>query len=82
MNFDFSDEQKQLREEARRFLADRCPTTAVRVVLEGPEPYQFLRLCFSGPGQRPALFADPCRTSSRSLEATAPAGVSADPWWW
>ena len=39
MNFDFSDEQKQLREEARRFLADRCPTTAVRVVLEGPEPY-------------------------------------------
>ncbi|MDB5472454.1 MAG: acyl-CoA dehydrogenase [Caulobacter sp.] len=39
MNFDFSDEQKQLREEARRFLADRCPTTAVRAVLEGPEPY-------------------------------------------
>ncbi|MBX3481506.1 MAG: acyl-CoA/acyl-ACP dehydrogenase [Caulobacter sp.] len=39
MNFDFSDEQKQLRDEARRFLADRCPTTAVRAVLEGPEPY-------------------------------------------
>jgi acyl-CoA dehydrogenase len=39
VNFDFSDEQKQLREEARRFLADRCPSTAVRAVLEGPEPY-------------------------------------------
>ncbi len=39
MNFDFSDEQKQLREEARRFLADRCPTTAVRAVLEGSDSY-------------------------------------------
>ena len=39
MNFDFSDEQKQLRTEARRFLEDRCPPAAVRAVLEGPEPY-------------------------------------------
>ena len=39
MNFDFSDEQKQLREEARRFLADRCPSTAVRAVLEGGQSY-------------------------------------------
>jgi alkylation response protein AidB-like acyl-CoA dehydrogenase len=39
VNFDFSDEQKQLREEARRFLADRCPTTAVRAVLEGSHSY-------------------------------------------
>jgi acyl-CoA dehydrogenase len=39
MNFEFSDEQKQLGNEARRFLADKCPTTAVRGVLEGPEPY-------------------------------------------
>jgi alkylation response protein AidB-like acyl-CoA dehydrogenase len=39
VNFDFSDEQKQLREEARRFLADRCPTTALRAVLEGPQAY-------------------------------------------
>ncbi len=39
MNFDFSDEQKQLKEEARRFLADRCPPSAVRAILEGPEPY-------------------------------------------
>ena len=39
MNFDFSDGQKQLRTEARRFLEDRCPPAAVRAVLEGPEPY-------------------------------------------
>jgi alkylation response protein AidB-like acyl-CoA dehydrogenase len=35
MNFDFSDENKLLREQARRFLADRCPTSAVRAILEG-----------------------------------------------
>lgn len=39
MNFDFSDEQKQLRDEARKFLADRCPPSAVRAILEGPEPF-------------------------------------------
>lgn len=39
MNFDFSPEQLQLRDEARRFLADRCPPAAVRTILEGPEPY-------------------------------------------
>jgi acyl-CoA dehydrogenase len=39
VNFDFSDEQKQLRTEARRFLEDRCPPAAVRAILEGPEPY-------------------------------------------
>jgi alkylation response protein AidB-like acyl-CoA dehydrogenase len=39
VDFEFSAEQRQLRDEARRFLADRCPTTAVRAVLEGPEPY-------------------------------------------
>jgi acyl-CoA dehydrogenase len=39
MNFDFSDEQKQLREEARRFLTDRCSPAAVRAILEGPEPF-------------------------------------------
>jgi acyl-CoA dehydrogenase len=39
MNFDFSDEQKQLKDQARRFLADKCPTQAVRAVLEGPEPF-------------------------------------------
>jgi alkylation response protein AidB-like acyl-CoA dehydrogenase len=39
MNFEFSDEQKQMGAEARRFLAAKCPSTAVRAVLEGPQPY-------------------------------------------
>src|SRR3977135_2834174 len=39
MNFDFSDEQKQLRDEARKFLAEKCPPKAVRVVLDGKESY-------------------------------------------
>jgi acyl-CoA dehydrogenase len=39
MNFDFSDEIKQLRDEARRFLGDRCPPAVPRRILEGPEPY-------------------------------------------
>src|ERR1700676_1010230 len=39
MNFDFSDEQKQLRDEARKFLAEKCPPKAVRVVLDGKAPY-------------------------------------------
>ena len=39
MNFDFSDDQKQLREEARRFLTARCPSSAVRAVLEGAQSY-------------------------------------------
>src|SRR5512139_279712 len=39
MEFDFSPEQKQLKEQARRFLADRCDRTAVRAVLDGPQAY-------------------------------------------
>src|SRR6202043_4036484 len=39
MNFDFSDEQKQLRNEARKFLAEKCPPKVVRTVLDGKEPY-------------------------------------------
>jgi hypothetical protein len=39
MNFDFSDEQKQLRDEARKFLAEKSPPKAVRTVLDGKEPY-------------------------------------------
>ncbi len=39
MNFDFPDELKQLRDEARRFLAERCPTAVPRRILEGSEPY-------------------------------------------
>src|ERR1700757_3139041 len=39
MNFDFSDEQKQMRDEARKFLAEKCPPKAVRAVLDGTAPY-------------------------------------------
>jgi len=39
MNFDFSDDQKQLRDQARKFLAEKCPPKAVRTVLDGKEPY-------------------------------------------
>src|SRR3984957_2929025 len=39
MNFDFSDEQKQLRDKARKFLAETCSQKAVRAVLDGKEPY-------------------------------------------
>ncbi len=35
MNLDFSDDQKLLREQARKFLADKCPPKTVRGVLEG-----------------------------------------------
>ena len=34
MNFDYSDEQKMLKEEARRFLGARCDTAVVRGVLD------------------------------------------------
>ena len=39
MNLDFSDEQKQLRDQVRRYLAEHCTRETVRAVLEGPEPY-------------------------------------------
>jgi alkylation response protein AidB-like acyl-CoA dehydrogenase len=39
MNFDFSQEQQQLRETVRRFLSQNCPTKAVRTVLEGHAKY-------------------------------------------
>ncbi|MEH6696295.1 MAG: acyl-CoA dehydrogenase family protein [Hyphomonas sp.] len=39
MNLDFSDEQKQLRDQVRRFLSEQCPPTAVRAILEGGESY-------------------------------------------
>src|ERR1043166_8465618 len=39
MNFDFSDEQKQMRDEARKFLTEKCPPKAVRAVLDGKAPY-------------------------------------------
>ena len=39
MNFDFSDDQKQLRDQARRFLAEKSPPKAVREVLDGKVAY-------------------------------------------
>ena len=39
MNFDFSDDQKLLKEQVRKFLADKCPTRVVRRVLDGDETH-------------------------------------------
>ena len=39
MNFDFSDDLKQLRDQARRFLTDQCPPALVRRALDGEEAY-------------------------------------------
>jgi len=39
MNFDFSDDQKQLRDEARKYLAEKCAPKAVREVLDGKAAY-------------------------------------------
>jgi alkylation response protein AidB-like acyl-CoA dehydrogenase len=39
MNFDFSDELLQLRDQARRFLEDRCPPAVPRRILDAEESY-------------------------------------------
>ncbi len=39
MNFDFSDDQKMLRDQARRFLTEKCTTKVVRKVFEGEHGY-------------------------------------------
>jgi len=39
MNFDFSEDQKQLRDQARKFLSEKCPPKAVRTVLDGKADY-------------------------------------------
>ena len=39
MNFEFSDEQNLLREQALGFLQERCPMSAVRAVLDGDAAY-------------------------------------------
>jgi acyl-CoA dehydrogenase len=39
MNFDFSDDQKMLRDSARRFLSEKCTTKVVRKVFEGEQGY-------------------------------------------
>lgn len=37
MNFDFDSDQKALKDQARRFLADVCPLSSVREILDHPE---------------------------------------------
>ena len=49
MEFDFSPDQKQLKDQARRFLSDRCDRKAVRAVLDGPQPYD--RALWKGLGE-------------------------------
>lgn len=39
MNFEFSEEQNQLRDQAQAFLRDNCPPAKVREILEGDQPY-------------------------------------------
>ena len=39
MNFEFSEEQELLREQARGFLTEHCPPAAVRAVLDGDADY-------------------------------------------
>ncbi len=39
MDFDLSPEQRQLQDQARRYLAAHCDRTAVRAVLDGPQAY-------------------------------------------
>src|SRR5256885_8474058 len=37
MNFDFSDDQKMLKDQAHKFLSEKCTTKTVRKVFEGKE---------------------------------------------
>jgi len=39
MNFEFSEEQNLLREQASGFLQSKCPIETVRAILEGAEPF-------------------------------------------
>ena len=39
MNFEFSDEQQMLRDQARSYLTQHCPTTLVRRVLNNRETH-------------------------------------------
>ena len=39
MNFDFSEDEKQLRDQAQHFLRDQCPLSRVRAVLESGTDY-------------------------------------------
>ena len=39
MNFEFNDDQRMLRDQARRFLQDKSPPEVVRQTLEGEQPF-------------------------------------------
>ena len=39
MNLDFSDDQKQLQDQIRRYLTEKCTPAVVRAGLEGGEPF-------------------------------------------
>ena len=39
MNFDFSDDQKFLKDQANKFLSEKCDTSVARAVLEGDAAY-------------------------------------------
>ena len=39
MDFDFTPDQRQLKDQARRFLTDHCSRSAVRSVLDGPQSH-------------------------------------------
>ena len=39
VNFDFSEDQKVLRDQARKFLSERASPTRVRRILETDAPY-------------------------------------------
>jgi len=39
MNFDFSDDQKMLKDQAHKFLSEKCTTKTVRKVFEGKEQF-------------------------------------------
>ncbi len=39
MNFDFSDDQKQIKDQARKFLSEKCTTKTVRKLYEGAAGY-------------------------------------------
>ena len=59
MNFEFSDEQNLLREQARGFLGDNCGTKVVRNILDGDESYdQGLWLQIVGMGWTAAVIPE------------------------
>ena len=67
MNFDFSEEQKALKDEARKFLAAKCPPDTVRKLMEdgsaGHRPWSL------GAGSRAGLAG--CRDPRRTWRAWA-----------